>query len=142
MEDKNIIGYLIDLEYDDLDVEVTGEFGGEPIPDGKPMWAPISYEPEYTIVGHINHWTYTHEITEEDVKGYIVDILNQEPTEDLINKVTFDDIYEYLMDKYQEDAEKDAEQNFDYDEVDWEDPDDYDNSDEEYERYRDSLLDY
>ena len=142
MEDENIIGYLIDLEYDDLDVEVTGEFGGEPIPDSEPMWAPISYEPEYTAVGHINRWTYTHEITEEDVKGYIIDILNQEPTEDLINKVTFDDIYDYLMDKYQEDAEKDAEQNFDYDEVDWEDPNDYDNSDEEYERYRDSLLDY
>ena len=31
MEDENIIGYEIDLEYDDLDVKVIDEFGGYPI---------------------------------------------------------------------------------------------------------------
>ena len=123
MEDENIIGYEIDLEYDDLDVKVIDEFGGYPIPDNRPMWAPISYAPEYTAVGRINYWTYVHEITEEDVEGYIVDVLHQEPTEELINKVTFDDIYEYLVDKYREFAEEDAKENYDYDEVDWEDPD-------------------
>ena len=87
------------------------------------MWAPISYAPEYTAVGRINYWTYVHDITEEDVEGYIVDVLHQEPTEELINKVTFDDIYEYLVDKYREFAEEDAKENYDYDEVDWEDPD-------------------
>ena len=119
----DIIPYFSDLKYDDLDVKVIDEFGGYPIPDNRPMWAPISYAPEYTAVGRINYWTYVHEITEEDVEGYIVDVLHQEPTEELINKVTLDDIYEYLVDKYREFAEEDAKENYDYDEVDWEDPD-------------------
>lgn len=126
MEEENIIGEEIELEYDDLDVEVEGEFGGDPIPDGRPMWAPISYSDEYTAKGHISYWVYNHEITFEDVDDYIREVLKEEPTTELINKVTVEDIYDYLLDKYQADAEEDARENFDYDEVDWEDPDDYD----------------
>lgn len=125
MEEESIIGEEVDLEYNDLDVVVEGEFGGEPIPDGKPMWAPITYSDEYTATGHITYWVYSHEITLEDVKGYIKDVLKEQPTTKLINEVTVEDIYDYLLDKYQAAAERDARENFDYDEVEWEDPDDY-----------------
>lgn len=130
---ENIIGSEIELEYTDLGVEVTEEFGGEPIPDSLPMWAPISYEPIHNEIGYINNWTYIHEITEEDVLGYIRNVLQKEPNEELINTLDYDDVYDYLLEKCRKDAEDDAEMNWeanlDYDEIDWQDPPDLDYED-------------
>lgn len=140
-EYEDIIGCYIELEYDDLEVEVEGQFGGEPIADGMPMWYPISYSEEYVRPGIINDWVYIHEITEEDVIAYIKDELHEEPTEELISSVTEDDIYDFLKERCRKKAKKDALNNWDYDDVYWEEPEERDYY-HEYNDYVDFMKSY
>lgn len=123
-----------DLEYDDLEIEVEGEFGGGEIPDNLPYDAPISYYPEKTLTGTLYRWNYnTEDLPEEELREKTAKYIGKDQKNilrsDLLN-VDGNAFYRFLIDEYADAAceqaqEHAADGDFDYDDVRWNDPDDY-----------------
>ena len=116
-----------ELEYDDLGVEVTGEFGGNPIPDNMPMWWPISYEDEYTMDGVIDRYTYSLDSRSdwddlEVWKGVMAKYLNKpldEITKEELFKVDKGSLEEWLKEYFFDDAKEHVEELWDAGDIDY-----------------------
>lgn len=127
----------IELEYDDLEVEVEDEFGGDPISDGMPGWYPISYSKSYRATGRINSYDLSIEGGEYDSTDYWKGIISKYLDKDVdeISKEDLDSIdenhlYDWLREELREDAESEAERdyydgNIDVDSVRWNEYDDW-----------------
>ena len=153
-EHTPIIGVTQDYYYDNLDIPVTYvQEGGDIISDRNPMDSPISYTKDVTLSGTLDEWTFSHTITLEDLKGYLEETDTAYIQSDLDDPenadLLLDDMEEYIMDKYYDEAYEEAEEYVDSDDFDPEmasleevDEDDYDYDDADYDEdaYEDDML--
>lgn len=117
--------YFDSLEYEDLDVVVSCDFVEYTNTSGPMRDYGDTGERCYSKDGRIDTWTYYHEVTEEDYIEFIGKPLS-EITQSDIDNIDEDELYEFLLDKYLDDARDDAENNFDQDDIDyWFDDEDY-----------------
>lgn len=131
-----------ELEWDDLGVEVSEDYGGDPIPDGRTGGDDIRYSESGTACGTINDWSMTVTPGEADVYGFLKSEYKkkkEDVTAEDVYKIIdqngnegedYDNFVDYLEDAYRADAEEDAAENYTYDDVEWEAPED--GSDEDF----------
>lgn len=114
----------LDLEYTDFDIPVTCEWCVD-------YWDYANQTPEQHCgvnSGILYKWIYNHKITDEDYIEYLGKTPDKITAEDLKN-INDVDFYNFLLDKYREDAYEDAENKWEDDLDDswvrWDDPRDY-----------------
>lgn len=116
--------YDINLEYDDFDIPVEEEWCED-------YWDYSNDSPEQKCgvdKGILYRWIYNHWINETDYIDYFKKNL-EDITEDDLDNIDEDDFYEFLLDRYYDEAYKDAQNNWekglDSGFVDWDSEDDY-----------------
>ena len=122
-EDKEMRGkldwdrlYITTLSYNDLDLEVEDTFveftnTNDPLSDYGDTG-----EEEYTRRGVINYWDYYIDLTLDDIARY----LNKDKekiTQRDIDNIDEEDFYDFLLDYYRRDAEEDAAEKHEVDDV-------------------------
>lgn len=108
--------YITTLSYNDLDLEVEDTFveftnTNDPLSDYGDTG-----EKEYTRRGIINYWDYYIELTLDDIARYL-NKDKKEITQRDIDNIDEEDFYDFLLDYYRGDAEKDAAENHEVDNV-------------------------
>lgn len=108
--------YITTLSYNDLDLEVEDTFveftnTNDPLSDYGDTG-----EKEYTRRGIINHWDYYIELTLDDIARYL-NKDKEEITQRDIDNIDEEDFYDFLLDYYRRDAEKDAAEKHEVDDV-------------------------
>lgn len=108
--------YITTLSYNDLDLEVEDAFveftnTNDPLSDYGDTG-----EKEYTRRGIINYWNYYIELTLDDIARYL-NKDKEEITQRDIDNIDEEDFYDFLLDYYRRDAEKDAAEKHEVDDV-------------------------
>ena len=108
--------YITTLSYNDLDLEVEDTFveftnTNDPLSDYGDTG-----EKEYTRRGIINYWDYYIELTLDDIARYL-NKDKKEITQRDIDNIDEEDFYDFLLDYYRGDAEKDAAEKHEVDDV-------------------------
>ena len=108
--------YITTLSYNDLDLEVEDTFveftnTNDPLSDYGD-----TEEKEYTRRGVINYWDYYIDLTLDDIARYL-NKDKEEITQRDIDNIDEEDFYDFLLDYYRRDAEKDAAENHEVDNV-------------------------
>ena len=108
--------YITTLSYNDLDLEVEDTFveftnTNDPLSDYGDTG-----EKEYTRRGIINYWDYYIELTLDDIARYL-NKYKKEITQRDIDNIDEEDFYDSLLDYYRGDAEKDAAEKHEVDDV-------------------------
>ena len=108
--------YITTLSYNDLDLEVEDTFveftnTNDPLSDYGDTG-----EKEYTRRGIINYWDYYIELTLDDIARYL-NKDKEEITQKDIDNIDEEDFYDFLLDYYRRDAEKDAAEKHEVDDV-------------------------
>ncbi len=131
---------ILELEYDDLSVEVEGEFGGEPY-DYNRDDGDVYYTPEHTCTGTLTE-TITIDLTDQkdwnsfDRWSELLSKFLKKPVDQImrsdLKSLDFDAFNDFIKDWYEEAALNELNAraksgDFDYDDVDWDDCYDYDN---------------
>lgn len=108
--------YITTLSYNDLDLEVEDTFveftnTNDPLSDYGDTG-----EKEYTRRGVINYWDYYIDLTLDDIVRYL-NKDKEEITQRDIDNIDEEDFYDFLLDYYRRDAEKDAAEKHEVDDV-------------------------
>lgn len=108
--------YITTLSYNDLDLEVEDTFveftnTNDPLGDYGDTG-----EKEYTRRGVINYWDYYIDLTLDDIARYL-NKDKEEITQRDIDNIDEEDFYDFLLDYYRRDAEKDAAEKHEVDDV-------------------------
>lgn len=108
--------YITTLSYNDLDLEVEDAFveftnTNDPLSDYGDTG-----EKEYTRRGVINYWNYYIDLTLDDIARYL-NKDKEEITQRDIDNIDEEDFYDFLLDYYRMDAEKDAAEKHEVDDV-------------------------
>lgn len=108
--------YITTLSYNDLDLEVEDTFveftnTNDPLSDYGDTG-----EKEYTRRGVINYWDYYIDLTLDDIARYL-NKDKEEITQRDIDNIDEEDLYDFLLDYYRRDAEKDAAEKHEVDDV-------------------------
>lgn len=108
--------YITTLSYNDLDLEVEDTFveftnTNDPLSDYGDTG-----EKEYTRRGVINYWDYYIDLTLDDIARYL-NKDKEEITQRDIDNIDEEDFYDFLLDYYRRDAEKDAAEKHEVDDV-------------------------
>ena len=108
--------YITTLSYNDLDLEVEDTFveftnTNDPLSDYGDTG-----EKEYTRRGIINYWDYYIDLTLDDIARYL-NKDKEEITQRDIDNIDEEDFYDFLLDYYRRDAEKDAAEKHEVDDV-------------------------
>jgi sulfatase maturation enzyme AslB (radical SAM superfamily) len=112
--------YEIDLKFDDLDIEVQADWVEFTNTYGPMRDYDDVGEVDHSETGTIREWIYTFDLSEEDYADFLNKKIEDITEEDLEN-IDEKQFEEFLRDKYFDKAIEDAEENWEADDVSWED---------------------
>lgn len=124
---------VLDIEFEDLGIEVEEEGVVYTNTSGPMNDYGDTGEIDVVYHGTVDHWTwYDYEPTEQDFAEYLK-VSADKLTDAMLADIDVEDFINFLASKYEEDAIEDARENYNSDDVDWDEDAGYDYYDESLE---------